>query len=408
MASLPFLISFTFNSAKASGSSARPNGSKLPPGSTGNSVTLNGTHQDDLCGPDGQDTLGMDQTWVTQIIKSTFAEDLGSSLEPYGLTELDTVTGQELREDAAKSSKHGPSAVDDFKLTVLGKGLWISRKSGGVPPVVTWEFTGQNGPRYFTRSGPYHGLPDGATFFAAAVFLIETRPLPKSSELEGAVFTACPAKGDERAMLEAAIVDVVIKKNKPTNLRESSNGRCWDFIPPTVDDGTDIASCRTLQEKISTSNLRESNKAYNCDFSTQTLHPFKLTIRLDNYPYYQRSSSEIEVWTNEIETIEEIFLKIVYLPIQKKAKKAMFVIASSVLKGIWECRNKLIFKNEQMEIEVAFRNSQDIAFLWISSRNSKFKQEKHVWMIKNEQHTCVYTETKKDPFLINQWNTATN
>ncbi|KAL4558890.1 hypothetical protein LXL04_037094 [Taraxacum kok-saghyz] len=59
-----------------------------------------------------------------------------------------------------------------------------------------------------------------------------------------------------------------------------------------------------------------------------------------------------EVWTNEIETIEEIFLKIDYLPIQKKAKKAMFVIASSVLKGIWECRNKLIFKNERMEVEV--------------------------------------------------------
>ncbi|KAK2985764.1 hypothetical protein RJ640_025772, partial [Escallonia rubra] len=32
MASLPFLSSFTLSSANASGSSARPNGSKLPPG----------------------------------------------------------------------------------------------------------------------------------------------------------------------------------------------------------------------------------------------------------------------------------------------------------------------------------------------------------------------------------------
>ncbi|KAL4563705.1 hypothetical protein LXL04_027750 [Taraxacum kok-saghyz] len=187
--------------------------------STGNSVTLNRAHQDNLGGPDGQDALCMYQTWVTQIIKSTFAKDLGSSLEPYSLAELDTVTGQELREDAPKSSKHGPSTVDDLKLTVLCKGLWISRKSGGVPPVVTWEFTGQNGPRYFTRSGPYHGLPDGATFLAAADFLIETRPAPISSELEGHVFTACPAKGDESAMLEAAIVEVVVKMCK-----------FWEFI----------------------------------------------------------------------------------------------------------------------------------------------------------------------------------
>ena len=32
IASLPFLISFTFNSSNTSGSSARPNGSNGPPG----------------------------------------------------------------------------------------------------------------------------------------------------------------------------------------------------------------------------------------------------------------------------------------------------------------------------------------------------------------------------------------
>ncbi|KAJ0582047.1 hypothetical protein HanHA300_Chr04g0147931 [Helianthus annuus] len=68
----------------------------------------------------------MDQTWVTQVIKPTFAKDLGTSLEPYGLTELHTVTGQKLWEDTPKSPKHGPSAVDDLKLTVLGKCLWVS------------------------------------------------------------------------------------------------------------------------------------------------------------------------------------------------------------------------------------------------------------------------------------------
>ncbi|KAL4589581.1 hypothetical protein LXL04_002489 [Taraxacum kok-saghyz] len=88
----------------------------LAQGPTCNSVTLNRTHQDDLGGPNGQDALGMDQTGVSQVIKPTFAKDLGSGLEPYGLTELDTIAGQELREDTSKSSKHGPSAVDHLKL----------------------------------------------------------------------------------------------------------------------------------------------------------------------------------------------------------------------------------------------------------------------------------------------------
>ncbi|CAA6675231.1 unnamed protein product [Spirodela intermedia] len=39
MASRPFLISFTFSSAKASGSSARPSGSKLPPGYSGSVIS---------------------------------------------------------------------------------------------------------------------------------------------------------------------------------------------------------------------------------------------------------------------------------------------------------------------------------------------------------------------------------
>ncbi|URE05058.1 mitochondrial ATP synthase g subunit family protein [Musa troglodytarum] len=42
MASRPFLISFTFSSAKASGSSARPSGSKLPPGYSGSVTSPSG------------------------------------------------------------------------------------------------------------------------------------------------------------------------------------------------------------------------------------------------------------------------------------------------------------------------------------------------------------------------------
>ncbi|KAK2985766.1 hypothetical protein RJ640_025774 [Escallonia rubra] len=119
----------------------------------------------------------MDQTWVSQVIKATLAENLSSGLEPHSLAELDTIAGQQLGEDASKGSKHGPSGDGDSP---------------------------ENGPKYLTRSGPYHGLPDETALLA--VFLMETLPLPKSSDTDGATFTALPAKdGEERAMVEAAI-----------------------------------------------------------------------------------------------------------------------------------------------------------------------------------------------------------
>ncbi|KAM2512534.1 hypothetical protein PS1_036795 [Malus domestica] len=66
----------------------------------------------------------MDQARVSQVVETALTEDLGSGLEPYSLAELDTVAGQELEENASKSSEHGPSGVDHFELTVLGEGLW--------------------------------------------------------------------------------------------------------------------------------------------------------------------------------------------------------------------------------------------------------------------------------------------
>ncbi|KAK2985768.1 hypothetical protein RJ640_025776 [Escallonia rubra] len=94
--------------------------------STGNTVTLNCSHQNNLCSPDSQDALGMDQAWVAQVVKSALAEDLGSGLEPHSLAELDSVASQKLREDTPERSKHRPSGVDHLELTVLGESFWIS------------------------------------------------------------------------------------------------------------------------------------------------------------------------------------------------------------------------------------------------------------------------------------------
>nr|GMD08232.1 chlorophyll A-B binding protein of LHCII type 1-like [Ipomoea batatas] len=156
----------------------------LAEGSTGNTVTLNGSHQHNLASPDGQDALCVDQAWVAQVVKTSLAEDLSSGLEPHRLAELDAVAGQQLRENASKSSKHRPSAVDHLQLTVLGEGLWVSREASSVPSVVAGELS-----------------------VLAALFLMLNLAFPVISGVEGESFTAFPAKeGEERAIVAAAIV----------------------------------------------------------------------------------------------------------------------------------------------------------------------------------------------------------
>nr|GMD04359.1 Chloroa_b-bind domain-containing protein [Ipomoea batatas] len=116
---------------------------------------------------------------------------MSSGLEPHRLAELDAVAGQQLRENASKSSKHRPSAVDHLQLTVLGEGLWVSREASSVPSVVAGELSGL-------------GLP--------AVFLMENLAFPVISGVEGETFTAFPAKEEEeRAIVEAAIVEMKSK-----------------------------------------------------------------------------------------------------------------------------------------------------------------------------------------------------
>ena len=80
--------------------------SQLTERPTSNTLTLNSTHQDNLCGPDGQ----MLCAWIMLGLPK-------QSSPPSLKIWADTIAGQELREDTPKSSEHGPSTVDDFKLT---------------------------------------------------------------------------------------------------------------------------------------------------------------------------------------------------------------------------------------------------------------------------------------------------
>jgi len=115
----------------------------LTQGTAVHSVSLNGTHKDNLRPKDGKDALGVDEAGVAKVVKASRGEDLRASLEPDRLTELNTVSCKELGGDTPKGSKHSPPSVDQLQLAVLGEGLGVCGQTSRVPAVVTSELTGQ-------------------------------------------------------------------------------------------------------------------------------------------------------------------------------------------------------------------------------------------------------------------------
>ena len=100
--------------------------------------------QHNVAGQDGKKGLGLRQVGVAKVVKTTLREDLGTSLEPHGLTELHTsVLGQERGGHAAESSQHSPTGVDQLSLTVGSKGGGVSTQTSRVPTVVTGQLTSQ-------------------------------------------------------------------------------------------------------------------------------------------------------------------------------------------------------------------------------------------------------------------------
>ena len=66
-----------------------------------------------------------------------------TSLEPDGLAELHAVDGQNLGEDAAKGTEHGPAGVDHLNGAVPGEGGGVAGEASGVPAIVTGELASQ-------------------------------------------------------------------------------------------------------------------------------------------------------------------------------------------------------------------------------------------------------------------------
>ena len=110
---------------------------------TVHSVGLGESHEDNLASQDSDDGLGVDQGWVSEVVKSAVSEDEGTLLEPW-VRGQGGVTGQ-LRSDASEGTEHTPSGVDELSLSVGSEGLWVSRESSAIPTVVTRVLTLQVG-----------------------------------------------------------------------------------------------------------------------------------------------------------------------------------------------------------------------------------------------------------------------
>lgn len=71
-------------------------------------VPLDQAHEDDLDAQGGDDALCVHQAGVAEVVQAITLEDLGTGLEPGGLSELDSsILLQQLRGHASKCAKHG-------------------------------------------------------------------------------------------------------------------------------------------------------------------------------------------------------------------------------------------------------------------------------------------------------------
>ena len=83
--------------------------------------------------------MGVNEPIETKVLDTLVVKDLGSCLEPGNVSSV----GRPLWDEASDSSQHSPTCVDQFELSVLGESLWISRESGSIPAIVSWELTSE-------------------------------------------------------------------------------------------------------------------------------------------------------------------------------------------------------------------------------------------------------------------------
>ena len=70
----------------------------------------------------------------------------------------------------------------------------------------------------------------------------------------------------------------------------------------------------------------------------------------------------------------------------RKEGRWLQVAIIAMMVSIWKLRNGVTFEKKKIEVDIEFRKTQEMAYFWLRSRNSKFKMELCNW-ISNPQNS---------------------
>ena len=107
---------------------------------TVHTVSLDGTHQDNLGGQHGKNRLGAHQQGGTHVVQGIRLEDHGTRLEPHsfaGTIVDNNIRLQLLRGQAPQSTQHSPTIVQQLSLAEALNSLGACCKPSAVQTVVT-------------------------------------------------------------------------------------------------------------------------------------------------------------------------------------------------------------------------------------------------------------------------------
>ncbi|KAL4557167.1 hypothetical protein LXL04_035339 [Taraxacum kok-saghyz] len=79
----------------------------------------------------------------------------------------------------------------------------------------------------------------------------------------------------------------------------------------------------------------------------------------------------------------------------KKTNGWLQVAIIAVLTSIWKIRNRVVFDKKKVVVDFEFKKSHELAFQWLSSRNSKFKLDLCNWVSNPSNNTCEAVKKSK-------------
>ena len=121
-----------------------------------------------------------------------------------------------------------------------------------------------------------------------------------------------------------------------------------------------------------------------------TLCPICEDKEEDLYHLFFECSNSASIWSKVglwwslvipvFQNCEDPFIWSWYVLGKRKEGKWIQVVIAAVLVTIWQFRNGVIFEKRKVEADREFKKVQELAFFWISNRNSKFDLEFCKWI----------------------------